>query len=133
VAHRHLERLYAVREQIPAYLGEIVQAHDWYYGTPEDLEGLAEQLRGVYRARGAPAFWRAYLESQLRNPATHRLALARIYAHLGDRDGCMAVLEKLFRERELMLAAWIKSDPEFDNVRSDPRYQALLKQIGFPE
>jgi hypothetical protein len=31
-----------------------------------------------------------------------------------------------------MLAAWLKSDPEFDNVRSDRRYQALLKQIGFP-
>jgi hypothetical protein len=92
---------------------------------------LAEQLRGVYRNAGAPAFWRAYLEGQLRNPATHRLSLARIYAHMGDRDGCMAVLEKLYRERELMLVAWLKSDPEFDNVRSDARYQALLKQPVF--
>ena len=133
VAHRHLERLYAVREQIPAYLAEVVQAHDWNSETPEDVEALAEQLRGVYRAGGAPAFWRAYLESALRDPTMHRLSLARIYAHLGDRDGCMAVLEKMYRDRELMLAAWLKSDPEFDNVRPDPRYQALLKQIGFPQ
>jgi tetratricopeptide (TPR) repeat protein len=30
VAHRHLVRLYGVRDQIPAFLAEIVQAHDWY-------------------------------------------------------------------------------------------------------
>ncbi|HXY08147.1 MAG TPA: hypothetical protein VEI52_09890 [Terriglobales bacterium] len=54
-------------------------------------------------------------------------------AHLGDRDRCMAVLEKSYRDRELMLAVWIKSDPEFDNVRSDPRYPTLLKQIGYPQ
>ena len=90
------------------------------------------QLREVYAAGGASAFWRAYLRRELRTPTVHALGLARIYAHLGDRDRCVEILEKEYERRELMLAVWVKSDPEFDPVRADPRFQALLTKIGYP-
>jgi TolB-like protein/DNA-binding winged helix-turn-helix (wHTH) protein len=131
VAHRHLVRIYAAREQIPEYITEIVKANDWYEETPEQISTLT-QLREVYAAGGAPAFWRAYLQRELRTPTVHALGLARIYAHLGDRDRCIEILEKQYEQRELMLAVWAKSDPEFDAVRSDPRFQALLTKIGYP-
>ena len=131
VAHRHLVRIYAARQQIPEYITEIVKANAWYEQTPEQINALTH-LRGVYAAGGAEAFWRAYLQRELRTQTVDTLGLARIYAHLGDRDRCIEILEKEYRQKELMLAVWVKSDPEFDSVRSDPRFQALLTKIGYP-
>ena len=134
IAHRHLVRIYAARERIPEYLTEIGKANGWYKATPEDIETLTQQLRNVYAAGGAQAFWRAYIERELQKPTFPKpLGLARLYAHLGDRDQCITILEQLYQERDTLLAVWVKSDPEFDSVRSDPRFQTLLKKIGFPE
>lgn len=131
VAHRHLVRIYAARQQIPEYITEIIKANAWYQETPEQINALT-RLRGVYAAGGSQAFWRAYLHRELRTQTVDTLGLARIYAHLGDRDRCIEILEKEYTQRELMLAVWAKSDPEFDAVRSDPRFQALLTKIGYP-
>lgn len=62
----------------------------------------------------------------------HPLGMARIYAHLGNQDRCIEILDKEYRQRDFMLVVWIKTDPEFDRVRSDPRFQALLTRIGYP-
>jgi TolB-like protein/DNA-binding winged helix-turn-helix (wHTH) protein len=132
VAHDHLLRIYAAREQIPEYIAEIVKANAGHEQTPEDIDTLS-RLRGAYAAGGAQAFWRTYLKGELRKPTMGSLAMARIYAHLGDRDRCIEILEKDYRQRELMLVVWVKSDPEFDGVRSDPRFQALLTRIGYPQ
>ncbi len=44
----------------------------------------------------------------------------------------MTWLERAYEEREpLLLAA--KVDPRLDPLRSDPRFQDLLRRIGFPE
>ena len=38
VAHGHLLRIYAAREQIPEYIAEILKANAWYQTTPKDIE-----------------------------------------------------------------------------------------------
>lgn len=133
VAHGHLLRIYAAREQIPEYIAEIVRAGAWLQATPKDMEALAQQLRAAYASGDAQAFWRAYLEREQRTTTMHPLGLARIYAHLGDQDRCFEILDKEYRQRDFMLVVWIKTDPEFDRVRSDPRFQALLTRIGYPK
>lgn len=132
IAHRHLVRIYAARDQIPEYISELVKANAWYERTPEQINALT-RLSSVYASGGAQAFWQAYLQRELRTPTVDALGLARIYAHLGDRDRCIEILEKEYRQKELMLVVWVKSDPEFDSVRPDPRFQALLTKIGYPQ
>ena len=59
-------------------------------------------------------------------------AIAVVYAGLRDRDQAMAWLEKAYADRSTRMA-WIKVEPMFDVLRSDPRFQDLLRRVGFPE
>src|SRR5581483_4299594 len=59
-------------------------------------------------------------------------AIAEIYVLLGDRDKVFFWLQKAYEERDSFLTELAVS-PIFDPVRSDPRYKALVKMIGFPQ
>jgi adenylate cyclase len=54
---------------------------------------------------------------------------AWIYAELGDLDACFRYLEKLVQGHQIYLQQW-RLDPRLENVRSDPRFQSLLKKMN---
>jgi adenylate cyclase len=58
------------------------------------------------------------------------VAVASAYANLGDHDNAIAWLEKAFEEHLPYLTS-LNADFVFDNIRSDPRFQALMKKVGF--
>ncbi|MEP6902380.1 MAG: tetratricopeptide repeat protein, partial [Actinomycetota bacterium] len=55
--------------------------------------------------------------------------IAMIYAQLEDMDEALEWLEKAFEERVSHLADLL-IEPEFDNLRDDPRFNNLLRRIG---
>lgn len=55
----------------------------------------------------------------------------QVYAQLGDPDRAFAALDRAWVIRDLKLIS-LKIDPYMDPLRSDPRYAALVKTIGFP-
>jgi len=55
--------------------------------------------------------------------------LALIYAALGDKDKAFALLDKAVAERSTFLV-YTRWEPRLDPLRSDPRFQDLLKRIG---
>ena len=55
-----------------------------------------------------------------------------VYVGLGDRDRAFADIEK-FRQERWGDIVWIKTDPVYDPLRSDPRFDAFLKKMAFPE
>jgi tetratricopeptide (TPR) repeat protein len=55
--------------------------------------------------------------------------IAIIYAGLGQKDQALLWLEKGCQERSAWMV-WLKVDPRFDFVRSDPRFQDLLRRVG---
>jgi len=57
--------------------------------------------------------------------------LGVLYAAVDENDQAFASLEKGCRERDPYLA-WLKVSPAVDPLRSDPRFQGLLEQLGFP-
>lgn len=59
------------------------------------------------------------------------MLFAALYAQLGDKDQAFSWLEKAYQERAPWLT-YIKTDPQFDNLHSDPRFNELLKKIGLP-
>jgi len=57
---------------------------------------------------------------------------AKIYIGLGDKGQAFAWLEKGYQQRDFWLS-FLKGDPIFDSLRSDPRFQDLVRRIGFPQ
>ncbi len=58
-------------------------------------------------------------------------SLASVYAALGDKGRALDLLEKSFGERSQFFD-FIKSDPEMDSLRSEPRFQELVRRMNFP-
>lgn len=58
--------------------------------------------------------------------------LAALYAMLGDNERAFALLEKAYAAHDLQLQ-YLKIEPHFDSVRSDPRFQDLLMRVGLPK
>jgi serine/threonine-protein kinase len=51
---------------------------------------------------------------------------------LGDRDGAFRWLERGLDERDYSMLQ-LKTYPNYDPLRGDPRFQALLRRMKFPE
>ena len=69
-----------------------------------------------------------------RSRRTHvpAVRIARLYAHAADKEQVLHWLQRACDERETPLShlgvAW-----DWDFVRSDPRFQDLLRQVGLPQ
>ncbi len=58
--------------------------------------------------------------------------MAVIYTALGDKDAAFAWLDKAVAERSTFLV-YSKWEPRIDPLRSDPRFNQLLRRIGLPQ
>lgn len=59
------------------------------------------------------------------------LDLAIIYAGMGDKGKAFEWLERALQERSFWLV-YIRWEPQLDPLRSDPRFQEVLRRIGLP-
>ncbi len=59
--------------------------------------------------------------------------IALVHIGLGEKDQAFEWLEKAYEDRSITNDNFaFKVDPQFDNLRSDPRFTDLLRRIGFP-
>lgn len=56
---------------------------------------------------------------------------AQVYAALGEKDQALAWLEKAYAGRDPYLV-WLKVDPAFDSLRSEPRFRDLMRNLRLP-
>jgi TolB-like protein/DNA-binding winged helix-turn-helix (wHTH) protein len=56
--------------------------------------------------------------------------MATIYAGLGENDKAFEFLEKACSEKSLDITLFLQTDFALDSLRSDPRFQNLLRRIG---
>ena len=59
--------------------------------------------------------------------------IAWVYAHLGDFNQAFQWLDTAFEERDGLLSILKQHPWANESFRQDPRYQELLRRIGFPE
>jgi TolB-like protein/DNA-binding winged helix-turn-helix (wHTH) protein/Flp pilus assembly protein TadD len=58
--------------------------------------------------------------------------IATIYSGLGEKDRAFEFLEKAYREKSLDISWHLRTDLRIDNLRSDPRFQILLRRVRLP-
>jgi tetratricopeptide (TPR) repeat protein len=100
----------------------------------------AEPLREAFRRGCEEGGWQGGLRANrnLQIQAATRGAFGRAWAiaiqsaMIGETEEAMTWLERAYEVREPTLSQ-AKVDPRFDPLRSDPRFQDLLRRIGFPE
>jgi TolB-like protein/DNA-binding winged helix-turn-helix (wHTH) protein/Tfp pilus assembly protein PilF len=128
LAHNQLAQAYLQKHMYADAVSELQKAVELSVDSPTCIANLA----------------RAYVASGKRSEAVKLLdvlkkrssagysnssEIAMIYASLGDTDQAMNWLEKGFEER---FNPGVLLRPGFDPLRSDPRFQNLLRRIGLP-
>jgi serine/threonine-protein kinase len=127
----------------------------WRLGTAYELKGsLHEAMTEYQNARALnddptvlALMGRAYAASgkrdeasrtldQLKEIAKHRYvpayAFALLYAGLGEKDQAFQWLERGYQDRAFDMP-YLKVDPLIDSLRSDPRFEDLLRRVGLPQ
>ena len=72
------------------------------------------------------------LKEYLKAPYVDPSFVAGIYAGLGEKDKAIEWLTKAYEEHSLNICL-LKVAPRFDPLRSDPRFQALLRRMNLPK
>jgi hypothetical protein len=65
------------------------------------------------------------IEEKVYRPERNRRTLCA----LGEKELAFVWLDKAYEDHDFILVL-LKVEPTFDNLRSDPRFTALLKRIG---
>jgi TolB-like protein/DNA-binding winged helix-turn-helix (wHTH) protein/thioredoxin-like negative regulator of GroEL len=69
------------------------------------------------------------LESEAKQQYVSAFDIALIYVGLGEDKRALAWLERAYRERSPLLI-YLKVDPRFDGLRTDPQFQDLARRVG---
>src|SRR5579863_948805 len=138
--------------------GMVLNPNEWfehfylgvgYEGTGKRLESVAEYQKAVELSGGdqdaTAALAHAYasvgrrtetqkilraLQQESAKVYVSPYLIATLYAALGDKDSAFKFLEKAYLEKSLDISWYLKADLRIDNLRSDRRYQDLLRRVG---
>lgn len=92
----------------------------------------------VYTTGGAEQINHKWFESARReindaiNLDDDGYSIAGLYAMSGEVEKALDLLERAYTQHDDSLIA-LPADPRLDNLRSNPRFQALLRRMNFPE
>lgn len=94
---------------------EYIEQLATLYGHAGDMAHAAEMLRR--------------LETLKPPPPLSALPFAAVRLAMGDRNRALEGVEQAYRNRDERLVS-LKTDPHFDALHGDPRFDAVLKKIG---
>ena len=96
--------------------------------SPEDVR----EVMKIFDESGMKGVWRAELEDLLERSKKGSVSpnrLAQTYVILDEKDKAFEWLNKALDARAINWT-YLAADPRFDNIRSDPRYAALLQRAN---
>jgi TolB-like protein/DNA-binding winged helix-turn-helix (wHTH) protein/Flp pilus assembly protein TadD len=128
LAHNQLAQAYLQKHMNEEAIAELQKAVELSGGSPTCIANLAR----AYAASGKTSE-AVKLLGDLKNHSNRGYSdaseVAVVYAALGDKVQAMHWLEIGYEER---FNPGVLLRPGFDPLRSDPRFQDLLRRIGFP-
>lgn len=130
VAHDELGWLYEEQHDFPRAIAEFEKARKLEPNVAEPLASLGRAFALSGQAEKARQVL-TQLENMRDKIHVTPYNVASIYAALGDKEEALAQLQKAYEERSFYLT-WLAVDPQLDSLRSDPRFQDLLRRLGLP-
>ena len=127
LAHGRLAQAYEQKGMNKEAVEEYLRAETL---LGEHAEEIA--LRQAFSLSGMKGFKQKQLDLAIERskgqyvPAS---TIAQYYASLGEREHAFEWLEKAYQERAGVLV-WLKVDPRWDGIRSDPRFADLIRRVG---
>jgi len=114
-----------------AYLSQNFLGKGMYEEALKESQKIDDQyfMATIYAVMNRPEEARRLLATILKDPQQFSCDIAIIYFWLGQVDEGWKWLVKASDEHAYRLS-FIKVYPLFDTIRSDPRFQALLKKMG---
>jgi len=103
---------------------------DPFFGDPFFVAALGHAYAVAGNRREAEKILQT-LSDRAKESYVSPFDVALIYAALGEKDKAFALLDKAVAERSTFLV-YSKWEPRLDPLRSDPRFQELLRRIGLP-
>jgi serine/threonine protein kinase/Flp pilus assembly protein TadD len=129
LAHAVLVRVYDYQKRYPEAIAEAQKAKEFSGGDFYTVMELGYELAKSGNHEQAKKVL-AELKSLAAQKYIPTYGFALVYNGLGEREEALKYLEKSFQARESLLL-FINIDPRWDRLRSDPRFQDLLRRVGF--
>ncbi len=126
LAHNQLGQAYLQKQLSDEAITELQKAVQLSAGSPTCLANLAR----AYASSGKKSEAAKLLSDLKRRSSprySHAPEIAVVYAALGDKNQAMTWLEKGYEER---FNPGVLLRPGFDPLRSDPRFQEVVRRIG---
>jgi pentatricopeptide repeat protein len=121
-----------------AQLGRYDEAVEWFQKMPmksgADWAYAQGGLGNLYAVTGRDKEALEVIEQLKRASATQYApapALALVYTGLGDKDEAFFWLDRAVEERAFQLQ-WIKVEPRWESLRSDPRFTNIIRRMALP-
>jgi serine/threonine protein kinase/TolB-like protein/Flp pilus assembly protein TadD len=127
--HTWLGRAYMEKGLYDQAIPELQKSAD-----PQSGDGMAQlgYAYGMAGRKNEALKTLADLEALAARRYSSPVRIACVYAGLGDKDRAFEWLEKGYAGRSDHLTQ-LKTDPMFDNLRSDPRFADLLRRVGLSQ
>lgn len=118
-------------EQVARYeeaIAALQEARNTSGGNPVSLAALGHAYATAGRRREAMKTLNELRKISERSYVSPYWS-AILYAGLGENAPAFEWLEKAYEERDVWLV-WLKAEPRFDSLRSDPQFEDLLRRVG---
>ena len=127
-AHYKLALVY----EIKGMYKEAVEEHLKSKALSGDISENVEKLKAAYATSGSKGYYREELR-QLKGSSTRGYVLPKYFVltelQLGNTEETLKWLEAAYKERTEPLA-YLRVDPRFDSLRSDVRFEDLLRRVN---
>jgi tetratricopeptide (TPR) repeat protein len=123
--HQAMGEAYRAKGMLTEALAEYGRAEDlgWHGARPGRALTLAQMGRSAEARR---------LVRELEEESTRQYVapdwIAAIYGRLGDKDTAFSWLERTLETRSMWMAS--KDLPDWDPIRRDPRFAAIVRRMG---
>ena len=130
-AHERLAQIYEAKGMYDAAISVGLRPVEPWLAAPERVA----KLKKAVAASGGKGYWRLDLQFALEDEQRryiHPAIIAGLYAQAAEKDKAFEWLDKAYREHDDYLVH-LKVESRFDPLRSDPRFQELLRRIGLAQ